>query len=136
MNFPGYMAGISIVGALIGIFSVISVWASGMTGIDFIDCPLDGFQKFLPVIILVIAIVAAGLSAVYIVRPRLLLPFLTFFLGVVIMILTSLFSMWELDGTKIVADAGIGFWLSYVSGAVILLGSAVSYSAFMRMPPY
>ena len=136
MNFPGYTAGVSIVGALIGIFAVISVWASGLTGFDLIESSLDGFQKFLPLIIFVLSLIVATLSALYVVQPRIFIPFLTFFFGVAIMILTSVFSMWEIDGVKMISDAGIGFWLSYASVAIILLGSAITYSGYSRIPPY
>lgn len=132
MNHLGYIAVISILGALIGIYAVLSPWVSGSSGMDLMTSSYEGFQKFIPITILSLLVFAVLLSTAYMARPIWFIPFITFFVGVAIMILTSIFAMWVIDGTKVVENSDYGFWLSYVSGALILIGSALTYTNQFR----
>jgi len=60
--------------------------------------------------------------------------FICLIFGMGTMIVTSLFSMWVVEGEKMVHFVDIGFWLSYVAGAITLLGVALQYSMMFRKP--
>jgi len=129
MNHRGFIAVIPLIGALIGISSFVAPWVSGYSGIDLLDSSMPGFQRFLPAVVTAVSAIIALLSACYILGPRWFIPFITFFLGVAMMILTSVFSMWEIEGIKVMTEAGYGIWMSYAAGVVVLLGSAVGYKS-------
>ncbi len=130
MNHLGYMTMISILGGAVGICSFLYPWALGLNGFDMVSDSIGGLEPLIPVLILILSVTAVLLSATYIFRPRWFIPFLTFFLGVATLILTSVFTMWSVDGSRI--DADMGVWISYLSGIVIMAGSALLYRAQFR----
>ena len=134
MNHRGFIAVVPLIGAVIGICSLMVPWAMGYSGIDLPGSSLTGFQRFLPVVVAVLSVITALLSVGYILGPRWFIPFIAFFLGVAVLILTSVFSMWEVEGIKVVSEAGVALWMSYGSGAIVLLGSAICYKSQFRMP--
>lgn len=148
MSYLRYVPVICIVGAVIGFFALTQLWVHhvdgfdwsvDLTGIELMNGPWDGFQAYIPVIV-------AALSAVTIVVAILNMtvrrfwfgPFVALVLGIAIMIMTSLFSMWTIgpagEAVRTVHFTDIGFWLSYVTGGVIILGVAIQYSAMFRKP--
>ncbi len=133
MNSHGYLAIISVIGSVLAVVSLLNPWVSGFTGLDIVGGSLDsGFQQYIPAIIVVISMIALVLSAYYVWRIVWFFPFITFFLGVAVMALTSIFSMWEVGGVKVMQNADIGFWLSYAAGALILLGAGLAYMNLVR----
>jgi hypothetical protein len=148
MSYLRYVPVICIAGALIGFFALTQLWVHhvdgfdwsvDLTGIDLMNSPWDGFQANIPVIVAALSgvtIVVAILNMT--VRRFWFGPFVALVLGIAIMILTSLFSMWTIgpagETERIVHFADIGFWLSYVTGGVIILGVALQYSVMFRKP--
>ena len=132
MNHRGFIAVIPLIGAIIGLTTLMAPWVLGYSGIDLLEGSMQGFQRFLPAMVAALSVAVALLSVCYILGPRWFIPFFTFFLGVAMMILTSIFTMWDIDGVKAMTESGFGVWMSYASGAVILLGSAFCYKAQFR----
>lgn len=132
MNHLGLLAVLSTFGGVIGAISFGFPWAFGLSGIDLIDGYSDGFQRILPIVILLIMVSIVLLTLMQVLRLRWFIPFITFFLAVATMLLTSIFAMWEVDGVTASSEAGLGLWMSYAAGTVVLLGSAASYKIQFR----
>jgi len=132
MNHLGLLAVLSTFGGVIGAISFGFPWAFGLSGIDLIDGYVDGFQGILLIVILPIMVSMALLSLSQVLRPRWFIPFITFFLAVAAMLLTSVFAMWDVDGVKASSEAGMGLWMSYIAGIVVLLSSAACYKIQFR----
>jgi len=115
---------IAIAGAAIAIASCFMPWVGSIPGISlFVDYP--EFYSYIPFIIIGLSVATAVASFLYLIREELwFMPLIMLFLGVAIMILTSVFSMWTLDGSKVTAIAGMGFWLSYAGGALMIIAGA------------
>lgn len=124
MNHLGYVAMLSVLGGLIGVFACIADWTPGNNGFDLLESSAD-LQVFIPIMVLILSVIVVLLSITYTIRPWWFIPLIIFFLGVAILILTSLFAMWTIDGSKVVTDKGV--WTSYISGAVIMVASAAIY---------
>lgn len=135
MNHRGFIAVVPLIGAILGILSLTAPWVLGYSGIDLLEGSIQGYQRFLPAIVAAISVAVALLSVQYLLGPRWFIPFVSFFLAVAMMIVTSLFSMWEIDGVKVMTESGYGIWMSYSAGAIILLGSAICYKLQFR-PEY
>ena len=135
MELLRFLPVFTLAGAVVGVIAVLSPWFAGMTGLDVMTTDYEDFQKYIPVMILVLAVIAAALAVIHLLVPGfVLIPFITFFFGVAIMLLTSLFTMWTIDGVKVVQSAGIGLWMSYISGVLIIAETAILYAMFARRP--
>jgi hypothetical protein len=59
-------------------------------------------------------------------------PYLQFFFGVAIMVVSSIFAMWIIDGVKVASIASTGYWMSYLAGILMIIGCAVYHLAVIR----
>jgi hypothetical protein len=144
MNYIRYIPIICIIGAAVGVFALTQlwihetagyVWTKDLTGLDLMNSSLDGFQKYVPLIVCVISVIAAGLAvATMTVRGFWYGIFICMIMGVLLMVATTTFSSWEVAGEKMVHFVDIGFWLSYVAGGLIIVGAAVQYTLLFRKP--
>jgi len=138
LNYRRYVPIICIVGAFIGFFAATQLWIHAVegfpsimnvTGLDLMNSEYDGFQKYIPVIVIVLSAISIVTSASAMISPRLwFCAFISLILGAAIMVVTSIFTMWVIDGEKAVHFADIGLWLSYLAGTVIIFGVAIQYS--------
>lgn len=131
MNYQTYLPAISLLGGIIGIAAFMSLWTQDMTGLDLISSPYTDFQKYVPLIALILCIAAIGLSAFSLILGTIwFVPFLVLMLGVIVLAVTSVFTMWYHMDVKMAQ--GIGVWISYLSGAVVMLGSIIQYNTALR----
>lgn len=133
MSVLRFLPMISLAGGLVGILSCLMEWALGMTGLDFISGSFEDFQKYLPVTVLVVSAltIVTSVSCIILSEPLTML-FFQFFFGVAILILTSVFAMWSVDGFKMASESGLGMWMAYVSGVLIMVGSALYFSSISK----
>ena len=125
---------VSIIGAMIGLVSCFLPWVGDVTGIDLFNVFDDGFQRFLPFAVIGLSVLSAILSTLQILVPTFwYMLYIQFFVGVVIMIVTSVFSMWTIGDIKVTALTSIGFWLSYLAGGLMILGGALFHATLSRM---
>lgn len=144
MSYLRYIPVICVIGAVIGAIAVTQLWIHAtvgfdwtrdLTGLDLMGSALDGFQKYLPMVVCVLSVLAAVVAvATMTVRGFWFGIFICLILGIVIMVTTTMFSMWDVGGERIVHFVDIGFWLSYAAGGLILLGAAVQYSMMFIKP--
>lgn len=144
MNYLRYLPVICIVGAVVGFVSFTQLWVHALdgypwsldlTGIQMMDSGWDGFQAYVPVIMVVFSVAVIVLSILAMASPRFwFAPFVSLLLGILIMALNSLFSMWVPFDDKIIHFVDIGFWLAYACGAIIVIGCAIQYSSMFRKP--
>jgi hypothetical protein len=96
---------------------------------------LDGFQKYMPIVVCVLSVIAAVIAvATMTIRGFWYGIFVCLIFGIAIMVTTTMFSMWDVDGERIVHFVDTGFWLSYAAGGLILVGAAVQYSMMFIKP--
>ena len=123
---------IPILGAIIGVGTCSLPWVGDVAGIDLFVVYEEGFQRFIPLAVIGLSVLTAVLCVSQLINIEIIaVPFVIFFIGVAIMILTSVFSMWTIDSVKVVT--GYGFWLSYLAGCLMIFGGALSYKALTRV---
>jgi len=116
---------ISIIGAIVGIISCFLPWIGDASGTELFLMYDDGFQRFIPFLIMGLSALSAIMSVIMMMgMGNWPVAFLMFFTGVAMMILTSVFSMWTIGDVRASSIASIGFWISYVAGALVLLAAA------------
>ena len=144
MNYLRYVPIICVIGAIVGVISITQLWIHGvtgfewssdLTGIDLMGSDLDGFQKYLPIVICAFSVLAAIMAILTMTVRRLRYGiFICMIFGIVVLVLTTVFSMWTIDGERIVHFVSSGFWLSYAAGGLILIGAAIQYSLMFIKP--
>jgi len=144
MNYLRYLPVICIVGAVVGFISFTQLWVHtvdgyawslNLTGMQLMDSGWEGFQAYVPVIMVVFSVAVIVLSILAMTSPRFwFAPFVSLLMGILIMALNSLFSMWVPFDDKIIHFVDIGFWLAYACGAIIVIGCAIQYSSMFRKP--
>ena len=144
MNYLRFIPIISVVGAVIGYLSFTQLWvhevvgydwSANLTGMGLMDCGWGGFECYIPLIMVILATVAAVVSVLSMfLQGFWFAPFISLVMGIVIMALNSVFSMWYPFDDKIIHFVDSGFWLAYACGAVIVLGCALQYSLMFRRP--
>lgn len=131
MSYQTYLPAISLLGGIVGIWAFLSPWTQDMTGLELLTSSYEDFQKYLPLASMIICVAAIGLSAFSIVLGTpWFMPFLILFLGMVVLLITSFFTMWYPDDVRIAQ--GMGVWISYLAGVLIMLGSIVQYMAALN----
>ncbi len=124
---------ISIVGAIIGILSCYLPWIGDTAGTELFLAYDEGFQRFIPFCIMGVSALSAVLSVIMMIGegnwPS---AFVLFFAGVGLMILTSVFSMWTIGTVRASSMASIGFWISYLAGALMILGGSLYHVHMTR----
>ncbi len=131
MSYQTYLPAISLIGGIVGIWAFLSPWILGLTGMDLIDSSYEDFQKYLPMVALILCVAVMCLSAFSIVLGTpWFMSFLVLFLGMAVLLATSFFTMWVPAEAKMAQDMGI--WISYLAGALIMLGSIVQYMTAMK----
>lgn len=140
---PLSIAGILIlIGAIIGIIAVFLDWYSvtesfmGYTfsahytgwqfGFDG-DLGLTEFQKYLPFIAWIFAIIALVVSILPLAKVNVLDPkmsgIIVIICGLLMLVLSIVFGMWAPEGgSKMMDHAAIGLWLMVVGGVLALIG--------------
>jgi len=116
-------------GAIVGIYSLFNVWAFDTTGFDMLSSSLSGWEKYIPAVVVVLCILSLVFSILFVISPKYwYMIYMAMVMGIAIMLITSLFSMWTVDGIRASTQAGNGLWLSYASGALMVLGAAIQYA--------
>lgn len=138
MNIRRYLPTICVAGAILGIVAITQLWIHYVdgydwildsTGLDLLGSSLAGFQKFIPLTVAIISAVSVAFAVLAMSANRFWYGiFICMLTGVLIMVLTSVFAMWEYEGLKMIHFADIGIWLSYASGGIIMIGAALQYS--------
>lgn len=144
MSYLRYVPTVCILGAVIGFISYTQLWVhvadgfpwlENLTGAELINCDWGGFQAYIPTIMVVLSVMTIAVAFMTMTIPGFWFgSFICLIFGVAIMALTSVFSMWTVDGEKIIHFVDTGFWLSYAAGAVILIGVAIHYSVMFKKP--
>jgi hypothetical protein len=144
MKYLRFVPIICILGSLVGFFSFTQLWVhettsfewmQNLTGMDLMNCEWDGFQKYIPTLMVVFSALTVIIAILTMtVRGFWFGTFICMVFGIVILALTSVFSMWVVDGEKMVHFVDTGFWLSYAAGALMVVGAAIQYAAMFRKP--
>ncbi len=125
---------VSIAGAIIGVIACFSPWVGDQTGISLFVSYGEGFQRFIPLLIVALAAISVVVSSFTMMSPyNMSLLFAQFFIGVGMMAFTSIFAMWEIDAIRVTELVSYGFWMTYASGAAIILGASLYYAALARL---
>ena len=123
---------ISLIGAVVGIIASFMPWIHDVSGID-LYLSYEGFQAYVPFITIVLSAVALVFSILAIRSTAYwYIPYLLFFFGVVIMVFDSIFAMWMIGDVKAASIASMGYWVTYVAGALMILGGAIYHLAVLR----
>jgi len=129
VNIVQSLSSITLVGAFVGVFACFSPWVGDITGVDLFNSYGGSFQVFIPFFIIGLSAVSALLSVLMLTRTDYwYIPFIQFFIGVAVMILTSVFSMWSIDSVKVTSMVSMGFWISYLAGILMILGGALQHA--------
>ena len=144
MSYLRYVPIVCVIGSIVGIISVTQLWihstpgfdwTQNLSGLDLMNSTLDGFQKYMPIVVCVLSVIAAVIAvATMTIRGFWYGIFVCLIFGIAIMVTTTMFSMWDVDGERIVHFVDTGFWLSYAAGGLILVGAAVQYSMMFIKP--
>jgi len=119
----------AVAGAVVGIYALFSVWAFDITGINLMSSSLVGWEKYIPMIVVVLCVFSLIVSILFVLSSRCwYMIYVAMVFGIIILIMTSLFSMWSVEGVRASTQAGLGMWLSYGSGALMMLGAAIQYA--------
>ena len=130
MNHLGCIAAISPIGSAMGIVALMCPWVSGLNGIDPLEGSVADPVRLVPVLVMILSVIEILLSSTYFLSPRWFIPFITFFLGVATLILTSVLAMSTVDGVKVGVETGAA--ISYMAGIIVLFGSAMLYKMQFR----
>jgi hypothetical protein len=130
MNHLGCIAAISPIGSAMGIVALMCPWVSGLNGIDLLEGSVADPVRLVPVLVMILSVIEILLSSTYFLSPRWFIPFITFFLGVATLILTSVLAMSTVDGVKVGVETGAA--ISYMAGIIVLFGSAMLYKMQFR----
>ena len=130
MNHLGCIAAISPIGSAMGIVALMCPWVSGLNGIDLLEGSVADPVRLIPVLVMILSVIEILLSSTYFLSPRWFIPFITFFLGVATLILTSVLAMSTVDGVKVGVETGAA--ISYMAGIIVLFGSAMLYKMQFR----
>jgi len=121
MEYLRFLPILVVAGGLVGIYTLFAPWVDGYSGIDMMNYTVGGFEKYVPVIIGALSVIAIVFACLYFIFGTWIIPFVTLVLGAAILLLTSVFSLWSEGGTRVAIGAGIGFWLCYLAGALMVL---------------
>ncbi len=134
MKFVRFIPIIVVIGGLIGIYALISIWFGDLNGLDLVDTYPDDFHSYIPIIVTVISIIVIALAVLYMALGIWFFPFIMFFIGMAILLITSVFSMWTIGDIRVTTDAGMGLWLSYLAGTLMIVGFAIQFLVLFRKP--
>ncbi len=124
---------ISLAGCFVGIVASFLPWIHEISGVDLYISYGADFQAYVPFITLALSIVSL-IFCIQILRDMRywFVPYLLFFFGVAIMIVDSIFAMWVIGDVKAASMASIGYWITYLAGALMIIGAAIYHLAVLR----
>jgi hypothetical protein len=124
---------ISLAGSIVGIVASFLPWLQDVSGVDLYLSYGGDFQAYVPFITLALSVVALIFCVLVLRDMRYwFVPYLLFFFGIAIMAIDSIFAMWVIGDVKAASIASIGYWITYVAGALIIVGTAVFHLAVVR----